>query len=1419
MKKAIKTHFKILVSVIACLLPLHFSSGQNPVSSKYIFSTIAIENGLPINFIDNIFKDSHGFMWIATQGGGLCRFDGYEFVQFNVSSFPITLKSNFIRETCEDNFNRLWITSNSGTDIIDLKTMQPSKIGEKEPLFKRLSEISASSILKDRNGNLWILSGKEIFKIDFDKNGSIKNICSTETEAGQPSHSFTTINEIDDEIWVGDNGSVYQILSNKSGKLYLTSIPYIPQMRSNLFISEILKKENQIWIGTEDGLYRCNLSDKNIKHYYHQSEEQSALSQNMITDLDIADDGRLIIGTLKGLNFYDPVSDQFEHISHSKDATSLNNDFINCILSDGNNLWIGTEGGGINKMTLRKLAIQNFIHRDKDPNSITPNPVNAILEDSKGYLWVGTVEGGLNRKNKGDDKFIHFTSQSSNISHNSVSALEEDANGNLWIGTWGKGFNILPLNPLPQKVTETFNTSKLDYIAVLKYDSINKGMWIGTNRNIFFFDDKTHTMHQPLPDSITQNIMGALGCLIDEDQNLWMGTSDGLIKADLQQFDPSTFTCPAQHFFINGDKISKLFFKDVTCIYQSQDQSIWMGSNGYGICRLIKEDGKYNFKSFTSNQGLVNNAVFGILEDEQGLIWVGTGSGLSCYNPETNHFVNYTKEDGLISNQFYWNASYKSPTSKNLYFGSTLGLCELKGSNQYAHSGQKKVIFTKLQILNKTVWSNENKYIETDIAYADRIDMHEQDKSFSIEFSALDYDNPSTIIYSYRLLGFDDKWIDVPANRRFTSYTNLKPGTYTLQVRCMSGNHDWSDNISELKIVVHPFFYKTIWFIGLCILAFITGAILFYRWRVNSFKTQRKILHKKVEERTQELKKQKTLLEEQATELKLQNEILISQNEKISSQRRQIIEMSKKVQDAMSDKISFFTNITHEFRTPITLIIGPIERALKLSTNPKVIEQLQYVARNSKHLLSLVNQLMDFRKVESDNISLHPVNSNLITYLDEVLLPFESFANERNITIRKFYRLDSPYLLFDEEAMRKLITNLFSNAIKFTPDGGIVSLYTASISHPENKEKTLYLCVRDTGIGIKEEDSNRIFNRFYQSEGHERYPVYGQSGTGIGLYLCKKIVNVQRGSIIARNKQIKGASIRVLLPLLRETTPAQSEDNNTLYGFEETKPDQFSKETLSDQGLSILVVEDNMDMRKYISSILTDYYKVTEAENGEEALKILKTKNIDFIISDLMMPVMDGFELSKKVKSDFSVSHIPFLMLTAKTSLDTRIKSFKTGVDEFLTKPFDEELLLTRINNILENRKAYQRKFSLHMDIEELNIAEESNDDKFLRKAIEMVKENYKNTGYEVSDFIEDMGVSKSVLNRKMQILTSQSAGNFIRNYRLTIAHELIIKNRGNMNISEIAYQVGFNDPKYFTRCFTKHFGTAPSEISKKQTD
>jgi DNA-binding response OmpR family regulator len=493
----------------------------------------------------------------------------------------------------------------------------------------------------------------------------------------------------------------------------------------------------------------------------------------------------------------------------------------------------------------------------------------------------------------------------------------------------------------------------------------------------------------------------------------------------------------------------------------------------------------------------------------------------------------------------------------------------------------------------------------------------------------------------------------------------------------------------------------------------------------------------------------------------------------------------------------------------LTLIIGPIERALKLSTNPKVIEQLNFVDHNSKHLLSLVNQLMDFRKVETDNMPVNLAPGNFKTFIDDVLLPFRSLSQDNGIAINLYFHMQNHYIMFDKEAMVKILTNLIGNAVKFTPREGHIDVYVAAFHSPDK----LYIAVQDSGSGIVENDIDKIFNRFYQSktEGVQ----HNGSGTGIGLYLCKKLANLLGGDITACNNKTHGACFRMQIPLVGIQEQPAAPVSNYIGDVDDSDNDDDEPQDDTQQRMSVLVVEDNNEMRQYIRTVLCDTYTIYEAVDGNNALNVLRSNLIDLILSDLMMPGMNGMELAQQVRADSNISHIPIIILTAKTSRESMLESFRTGVDDYITKPFDETTLKAKILTLIENRRKFQQRFNADMDAHSLNIPEDSYDKKFIDKVLKIIKDNYKDSDFDVNELISQMGVSKTFMNKKMQALTQQSTGPFIRAYRLKVARDLIIKNRitHNMNISEIAYEVGFNDPKYFTRCFTKQYNATPSSM------
>ena len=1252
-----------------------------------------------------------------------------------------------------------------------------------------------SFLMTTRTGNLWLCSRGHIYKVMFNSTGTVKKVIRI---SDTPIHERgCVLYEIDGYVWFFHKGKMCRISES------VTSCQEPQPVSVSLDISpleavfSIFHCQNNVWIGTSNGLYCYDLTTDTSLHYVHDTQNPSSLSQNYVTSITSTRDNQVIVGTLLGLNVFNASTSDFTRIQAGEvmEMHGLSCNFINTLYADDENdiIWVGTEIGGISKMFPSRLSVINYYHQQNLPDSLSRNPVNAIVEDEYQTLWVGTVEGGLNCRLKGSDTFLHYTTEApAYLAHNTVSVLVIDDKDRLYVGTWGSGLGWINRKPSASKRYVPLPLSD-PFVSSLAFDPVSHLLWIGTMNNVYVYNPADGTVSEPFlnegKEVVNQN---ALGMCITRERELWISSPFGLLRINLTAYDKGQLKY--QKYVYQLDNPASKRRERITSIFQAKDGTIWLGSNGNGFYKAMKKGNDYQFLAFTKNDGLVSNSVRGMLEDWYGNIWISTDNGLSCFNVKEESFRNYSQIDGLVSDQFYWNAGALSFDKERLFFGSQKGLTEIHPMIETEHQRKFPLAFTHCKVFGQEVFPQSGEIV-----------MHESDKSLSIEFSALDYALESQAQYSYRLKDFDDAWVTVPSNRNNATYTNLYPGKYVFQLRYAPDGKHWLARTEELTIVVHPYFYKTPWFLLSVLFVILFGGYRIWRWRYQALKRQQNLLHQMVEERTSELEEQKKLLSNQTQELSEQNKLLKDQNEKITAQKNQILEMSRKVEELTVDKLVFFTNITHEFRTPLTLIVGPIERALKLSYNPQVIEQLHLVERNSKYLLSLVNQLMDFRKVEEGRIKIATNYGNLKEFMLEIVPPFADYAKNRGINLQLYLRLPDPFFMFDEDVMRKIMTNLISNALKFTPKGGNVGIYVGVIG--QATEKKLFISVRDTGKGIPENDIERIFMQFYQSDNRSLESVSGQSGTGIGLYLCRKLIDLLDGKIYAKNNPLKGASFRILLPALYGDTQIHSES--------EMEKEDIAIDVPRNGKMVILVVEDNKDMRDYIRSILAEYYNVLEASQGEEALALLHANNVDFIISDLMMPVMDGMELSRRVKNDFSISHIPFLMLTAKTSDEARLESYKMGADAFLLKPFDENMLLARISNILENRKRFQQKFSIDMNADSLEVEENSGDKKFLNKAMSVVKENYKNPDFEVSDFIEAVGISKSLLNKKMQSLTGQSAGQFIRNYRLNLARELLLKNKVNrtMNISEIAYEVGFNDPKYFTRCFTKHFNVTPSSL------
>ena len=656
-------------------------------NDKYLVEYISMSEGLPANFIDYIYKDSSGFIWIATSGGGLSRYDGHDFLNLSAHSQP-AISGNFISCLTEDRFHRLWIASENGLDILSLETMRT--VSFTSPELGRILNKPVRFITTDAYGSVWMKYATTVYCITFLENGDISNVLEYADARMSLQENFLGDVENDGSVWTcygREMMRIQEIDGQLKCKTIITDLP----LDNDSYVSDCIIRNNEIWVATDRGLLRFDRTSGKLRHYLHSDTDQNTISQNFLTDLCISDDDQLLVSSLKGMNVYDSFNDNFQRInSDTNDLTSglLSSDFINCIFTFDDQIWIGTESAGIIVIRPKLLSVRNYSHDDRDILSIAPNPVNAILTDASGLIWTGNVEGGLSWTVPGTEEFHHLTTQNSKLIHNSVSALECDNAGNMWIGTWGGGINIMSLEDkrFTANITATPDFP-ISYTGALKYDPYNNGMWIGSNVGVFYYDIDNETLAPVLQ----EQPHGCIGACIDDRQRLWLGCQEGLYVFDLQSKDEGNGDLFANRLISPG----MTYTERISCVYISSDGTLWIGSNGNGIYRFDEneEDGVTHFKRFSSGQGLANDRVKGILDDNFGDIWISTDNGLSRFNQNTQTFTNYYTGDGLASSQFYWNASARM-SDGSLCFGQTNGLTVVSPEKDNQKVQSFKLIFT-----------------------------------------------------------------------------------------------------------------------------------------------------------------------------------------------------------------------------------------------------------------------------------------------------------------------------------------------------------------------------------------------------------------------------------------------------------------------------------------------------------------------------------------------------------------------------------------------------------------------------------------------------------------------------------------------------------------------------------------------------
>ena len=779
--------------------------------------------GLPDNFVSDIYTDSYGFVWIATHSGGLVRYDGYTYLYLGIGHKGLSLRSNSCRNVTEDRFHRLWISFDEGTDIVNLNTMLPESLKQTVSgynLQKILSERSVK-VYTDTKGFLWLITMNHIYRFSFTVNGTISGIKRLNYVGNTPD-VMVMDNDKDGEVWVAINNILFKLGTAENSLKVIRRLDVLKNTGAH-YVSGLIKYAGKIWIGTNSGLYAMQENGRGLTSYHH-SVVHGSLSHDFVSCL-LVQNNQLLIGTYDGVNILNPDQKTFTLWNSHDPRISLSSDFVHCIYSSNGNLWVGTESGGITKLSPRQLLLKNFIHTD-NPTSISPNAVNAMLVDRKGRLWVGTVEGGLNMKNSGSSNFIHFTTSNSRLTHNSVSVLTMAGSDNLWIGTWGKGINRMninyPASLVPLKVPRRYQPL-FNFVGTLTYDKINRGMWIGTNDGLFFYNLKTNQIQEPF--SGCRNIRGCIGSIITRDGKLYVGCLEGMVVVNLKLKRKGYFSYTQYIHKLDAPKTN--IVDKICCFYETHDGTLWLGSNGYGLYKQVRDKrGRVSYICYSSKDGLANNSVKGIIEDSKGGLWITTDCGLSQLNPKTGVFTNFTANDGLASSQFYYNSAVKGSDGQ-LYLGTIKGVTELEGEN---HCGGCKghLRFTGLTIDQNKVTAG-SRFLDKDISIADHICMREGDKAMTIDFSALNYGSIPEV-YCYRMKGFEDKWMFLPPGQHSVRYSTLPSGHYDFEVKYISSvNRETYNPVISIGIHVTPYFWKSWWFITLLLVSF--AVLLYYLYK------------------------------------------------------------------------------------------------------------------------------------------------------------------------------------------------------------------------------------------------------------------------------------------------------------------------------------------------------------------------------------------------------------------------------------------------------------------------------------------------------------------------------------------------------------------------------------------------------------
>lgn len=1348
--------------------------------SNITFDHVTIEDGLSQSTVFAISQDEQGFMWFGTRDG-LNRFDGRRIKVFrNDPDDSSAISDNTIYSLLSDTKGRLWIGTRHGLNLYDARNdsfIRDFSFGS------QVETISITALYEDRSKNIWIGT-----------RGGLKLFMGGDTtQFVQFSHDPKQTNSLASD----DVRSLYQ------------------------------DSQGALWIGTSSGLSRLvyhNQNDYSFTSFYIPASTYQQTETNWVNTIAGEKDGYLLIGTEKsGLLLFDRGKSAFVStpaVRHGDDSKA-----IRSIAKDrNNNFWVGTIGG-IYILNSQLSLIKKLTNVPDKDESVSDNSVRSIYFDKAGSCWIGAFHGGVNFYSPLSNRFrkIKPGPDYPDLKFKVASALTVDEKQNLWIGTEGDGMYYVDK---ANKITRHYSR-EIGSENSLSHDNVKcflleegKGIWIGTLKglNYYNFHQKKFTRYfsnqkdpHALPDDAIYDIKkdaggdlwiatfrgglvrfspdsgrfyksfmphsydslvfdaeGITRLQIDSRQSLWIGTLSGLGKKDLKR---NTFT----QFMPNASDTVSVKGNYMLCLFEDSEKHLWVGTRGSGL-NLMRNDGK-TFRNFTIKDGLPGNSIYGILEDNKGYLWLSTENGLSRLDKKGFLFKNFNQSDGLVCKEFNFN-SYGKDHLGYFYFGGYNGIVYFHPDSIHENNVVPSLVFTGLKLFNKAVKPsrNDEAILRQNLAITKEVELRYDQNVFSVEFAVLNYVKASKNQFAYRLEGFESQWNMV--KDPVATYMNLEPGEYTLLVKGANNDGVWNDHALALTIKVLPPWWKTWWAYTLY-----TGIVLGLLYTWNRVKVK---------------------------QVQLEHDLRIEHLEK------------QKQDEIHHAKLNFFTNIAHEIRTPLTLMIRPVDHIYdKLRQNDGLKKEVGLIKANTDRLMRLLNQLLDFQKHETGNVKLKVRKDNFINFIKEIILPFEDFAHSRKILLCCDLPAEPVQLWFDHDELAKVFNNLLANAFKFTPGGGQVNVRIAQEPGQLKSEESysIRITIEDNGLGISASQLEKIFHRFYQAENSGIH----ETGFGIGLSLAKGIIELHHGQISVESQEATPAKhgytrFHILLPggsaHFDQEQILQEETSETLVTLaaETSEESEFRKKDEKNDPYLILVVEDNDDIREYVSDILTqDQYEVIGCSNGQEGIQTAIEKLPDLILSDVMMGGTSGLDLVTHIKDDIRTSHIPVILLTARASVNHQVEGLKTGADDYITKPFNTQLLLAKISGHLRIREKLKEKYCRMVTLQPQEEQIEGPDDKFLKQLREILDKNLLDTDFNVTKLAREIGMSRPVLFRKIKMLTGLSVIDLIRSVRLKKA-EMLLKQR-KLSISEVAFAVGFNDPKYFSKSFKEQYGKSPSQF------